>query len=350
MAHNLDYNEKTQQYSFMSVKVPAWHNLGTIVQEYPTSREALAFAGLDFEVEKRPVYIFPEIEQDGINVPDAIKIPNRFATIRTDRNTPLGIVGKDYKVVQNIDAFSFFDEIVGNTKGVLYETAGAIYGGSKIFITAKLPTYIKVGKDDLIEQYIFLTNTHDGSGSIIAAFTPIRICCNNTLNAALRNCSNVVKIKHTANAMDRLKEAHRLMGIVDTVSPLLEGIFNQWSKVRITDIELQELIKKVMAPSKEVLERVRLGDYEQLSTVFKNTCDRVFEYAHTAPSQQLETTRGTLYGAVNAITGFYQNICEYKSDAAKINSIIYGGTAQQRGQVAFNLCEAFIKQSNFIVN
>lgn len=350
MAHQLDYNEQTQRYSFFSVKVPAWHNLGTIVQDYPTSREALAFAGLDFEVEKRPVFTFLQREADDKGVSDAIKIHDRFATIRTDRNTPLGIVGKDYQVVQNVDAFSFFDEIVGNTKGVLYETAGAIFGGAKIFVTAKLPAYMKVGKDDLIEQYIFLTNTHDGSSSIIAAFTPVRVVCCNTLNAALRNCSNVVKIKHTANAMDRLKEAHKLMGIVDTVSPMLEGIFNQWSKVRITDSDMREMIKKAMSPSKEVLEQVRLGDYEQLSTVFKNTCDRVFEYAVCAPSQQLETTKGTLYGGFNAITGYYQNVCDYKTDAAKTNSIIYGGTAQQRGQTAFNLCDAFIKQADFIIN
>lgn len=350
MAHNLDYNEQTQQHAFFSVKEKAWHGLGKIVSDHPTSREALAFAGLDFEVEKRPLYTFPERKPEDKGVLDAIKIPNHFATIRTDRNTALGVVGRDYRIVQNHEAFDFFDAIVGNTDGILYETAGALFGGSKVFITAKLPSYIKVGKDDLIEQYIFLTNTHDGSGSIIAAFTPVRICCNNTLNAALRNCSSVIKIRHTANAKERLNEAHKLMGIVDTVSPLLDGIFNQWSKIRITDSEVQELIKKAMSPSKEVLENVRLGDYEQLSTVFKNTCDMVSEYAFSAPTQQLESTKGTLFGAYNAITGYYQNIYDYKSEAAKMNSIIYGGTAQQRGQTAFKLCQDFMTQSHFIIN
>lgn len=350
MAHNLDFNEQTQQYGFMSVKEKAWHGLGQIVQDYPTSREALEFAGLDFEVVKRPIFAVPEQKPEDMGVLDSIKIPERFATIRTDRNTALGVVGKDYRIVQNREAFNFFDAIVGETDGILYETAGSLFDGSKIFITAKLPTYIKVGKDDLIEQYIFLTNTHDGSGSIIAAFTPVRIVCNNTLNAALRNCSGVIKIRHTANAKDRLNEAHKLMGIIDTMSPMLDGIFNQWSKIRITDNEVQELIKKAMAPSKEVLDNVALGDYEQLSTIFKNTCEKVSEYAFSAPSQQLETTKGTLFGAYNAITGYYQNICNYKSEAAKMNAIIYGGTAQQRGQNAFRLCHDFMNQSDFIIN
>ena len=98
-------------------------------------------------------------------------------------------MGKDYEVVQNMDAFSFFDAIVGGD-GIQYETAGALGKGERIFITAKLPNYIKVGNDDLIEQYLFLTTSHDGGGSITAAFTPVRIVCNNTLNAALRNHSD----------------------------------------------------------------------------------------------------------------------------------------------------------------
>ena len=91
-----------------------------------------------------------------------------------------GVVGKDYHIVQNIDAFAFFDSIVGGKDGILYETAGALGKGEKIFITAKLPDYIHVGKSDLIEQYLFLTTSHDGGGSITAAFTPVRIVCNNS--------------------------------------------------------------------------------------------------------------------------------------------------------------------------
>ncbi|MFR1445981.1 DUF932 domain-containing protein, partial [Acinetobacter baumannii] len=67
-----------------------------------------------------------------------------FYTYRPDTNAILGDrLGKDYEVVQNIDAFSFFDAIVGG-EGIQYETAGALGKGEKIFITAKLPGYIKV--------------------------------------------------------------------------------------------------------------------------------------------------------------------------------------------------------------
>ena len=221
MAHNINFNEQTGKHSFFSTKEKAWHGLGQIVEEYPTSAEALKFAGLDYPVEKRKLFTYDNKnhlanEELEIKIPE-IEVPDFYATIRTDTETVLGVVGKDYEVIQNIDAFSFFDAIVGGD-GIFYETAGALGKGERIFITAKLPDYIKVGNDDLIEQYLFLTTSHDGSGSITAAFTPVRIVCNNTLNAALCKKSNAIKIRHTANAKERLKEAHKLMGITNQLS------------------------------------------------------------------------------------------------------------------------------------
>lgn len=91
-----------------------------------------------------------------------IEVPNFFATIRADTEQVLGVVGNDYEVVQNRYAFSFFDAIVGGGDGILYETAGALGNSERVFITAKLPDYIRVGTKDWIEQYLFLTTKHDG--------------------------------------------------------------------------------------------------------------------------------------------------------------------------------------------
>ena len=336
MAHNINFNEQTGQHSFFSVKEKAWHGLGQIVQDYPTSKEALKFAGLDFEVCKRP-----NIHRldDGKEI-----ISNSsFYTYRPDTDAILGDrLGKDYEVVQNTDALTFFDAIVGGD-GIQYETAGALGKGEKIFITAKLPGYIKVGNDDLMEKYLFLTTSHDGFGSIMAAFTPVRIVCNNTLNAALRNHTNSIKIRHTANVKERLEEAHKVMGISNQLSLQMEGIFNQWAKVRITDKEVQKLIQMAMVPNKEVLQNIQKGKLDELSTCFKNMCDAVYEYNMASPTQQTTATKGTVFGAYNAVTGYFQNVRAYKDDEAKMKSVLYNGTAQLRTQKAFQLCEDFVK-------
>ena len=336
MAHNINFNEQTGKHSFFSVKEKAWHGLGQIVEDYPNSKEALQFAGLDFEVLKRP---------NTHRLDDGTEVISKssFYTYRPDSSAILGDrLGKDYEVVQNADAFSFFDAIVEGD-GIQYETAGALGKGEKVFITAKLPGYIKVGSHDMIEKYLFLTTSHDGFGSIMAAFTPVRIVCNNTLNAALKNCCNSIKIRHTANAKERLEEAHKVMGISNLLSVQLEGIFNQWAKVRITDKEVHKLIQLAMVPNKEVLQNIEKGELDELSTCFKNMCDDVHEYNMTSPSQQYETTKGTVFGAYNAITGYFQNVRNYKDDEAKMTSLLYGGTAQLRTQKAFQLCEDFVK-------
>lgn len=357
MAHNIHFNEQTGKDSFFSVQQKAWHGLGQIVQDYPSSAEAIKYAGLDYDVVKSPLFTQAEgwnSNTDGIvSSPTAIDVPNYFATVRSDNNAVLGVVGNDYEVVQNRDAFSFFDSIVGGGDGILYETAGALGKGERIFITAKLPGYIRVGSDDMIEKYLFLTTSHDGSGSITAAFTPIRIVCANTLHAALHNKSNTVRIRHTAHAKQRLEEAHKVMGIANTRAVQLEEVFNRWAKLSITDREVKKLIQAALVPNKEVLQKLENGMEEDLSSCFVNMCDNAYEYAMSNPTQLLETTKGSLFGAYNAVTGYFQNVRNYKDDEAKLKSLLLGGTAQLRTQAAFNLCADFEKNgdtSNFFLN
>ena len=355
MAHNINYNEQTRRYSFFSVKEKAWHGLGQIVKQYPTSEEAIKHAGLDYEVIKSPLFtngseIITDFNHLEINQ-NTLEVPNYFANIRTDNNTVLGVVGKDYHIVQNREAFNFFDAIVGGDDGILYETAGALGKGERIFITAKLPDYIRVGNgDDVTEKYIFLTTSHDGSGSITAAFTPIRIVCLNTLNASLRNMTNVVRIKHTSGAKQRIENAHKIMGLANTLSIQLENIFNNWTKVRVTDQEVKKLIQLALCPNKETLDLLKKGAHDEISTLFKNTIDDAFNYAMLSDTQQMDTTKGTLYGAYNAVTGYFHNVRNYKNDEAKLQSIVLGGTAQIKSQKAFELCTDFSQFGNEILN
>jgi len=351
MGHNINRNNGKD--SFFSVKEKAWHGLGTIVDQYPTSAEAIQYAGLDYDVIKSPLFTCQRDEAIGDNGEivegGQIAVPNHFATLRTDNQAVLGVVGKEYEIVQNRNAFEFFDAIVGGGDGILYETAGALGKGERIFITAKLPGYIKVGNQDMIEQYLMLTTSHDGLGSIMAAFTPVRVVCQNTLNAALRNHTNSIKIRHTASANERLKQAHTLMGISGNLAGELEGLFNHWSTVRITDKQVKKLIQIAMSPNKETLGNLEAGRLDKLSTNYTNMVDNVYEYALGSPTQQMETTAGTIFGAYNAITGYFQNVRKYNDDDAKFKSIM-DGTAKQRGQIAFDLCCDFSRNGADVLN
>ena len=131
------------------------------------------------------------------------------------------------------------------------------------------------------------------------------------------------------------------MGLANALSGQLEGIFNEWAKVKITDREIRQLIQLALCPNKETLDLLRKGAADEVSAVFRNTVDDAFAYAMISDTQQMPTTKGTLFGAYNAVTGYYQNVRNYKDGEAKLQSIVMGGTAQLKSQKAFELCCAF---------
>jgi phage/plasmid-like protein (TIGR03299 family) len=325
-----------------NIKPKVWQVLGKTITQCKTSSEAIQEAGLDFEVLKRPnIHPLPS----GNNIIS----DNSYFTFRTDTEAILGDkVGKDYEVVQNRDSFSFFDSIVQNYGGVHYESAGSLGYGALTYITAKLPEHIRVGRNDLIDQYLFLTSTHDGTGSITIAFTPVRIWCSNTLNAALNNCNNCIRIRHTASATEKLKSAHQMLGLTNQLSVEMEAIFNRWARVRITDLELKRLIQLAMSPNKETHALLQSGKEKELSSHFNNAVSAVLDYSFTSPTQQESTTKGTLFGFYNSITGYFQNVRNYKDDETKFKSIMTG-TGLQRNQTAFGLCGDFARHGNDIL-
>ena len=149
-----------------------WHGLGTRVMEAPASSEALKLAGLDWKVLQEPVY-----------TENGELIRGYKANVRDTDRKVLGVVTDRYKVVQNQDAFAFTDALLG--QGVRYETAGSLMGGKKVWLLAHMPReYIISG--ERISPYLVFSNTHDGSGAVKVAVTPIRVVCSNTLNLALR--------------------------------------------------------------------------------------------------------------------------------------------------------------------
>ncbi len=158
----------------------------------------------------------------------------------------------------------------------------------------------------------------------------------------MKNHSYCIKIRHTASAQERLTQAHKLLGITNQLAKELEELFNHWSNIRITDNAVKRLVQIAMAPNKEVLKNLQNGRHDESSTAYNNMVSSVMEYALTNPTQQETTTKGILYEAYNAVTGYFQNVRSHRDDENKLKSIL-SGTALQRSQTAFNLCAGFAK-------
>lgn len=335
MSHDLYWNEQTGKHSFYSVREKAWHGLGHIAEGYETMDEVIQHAGLDYTVEKAP---------NTHHIPNgqAIISDRSFFTYRTDTNEVLGDqLRLDYTIVQNLKAFTFLDTIA-RENGISYETAGALGKGQRVFVTAKLPDYLRVGEDDLIEKYLFLTTSHDGSLGITVAYTPIRIVCNNTLTAALADCTNLISIIHSGNVDKQMKEAEKVMALSNRLSPLYEQTFNAWVEIKIDEIVMARMIELSLG-SAQALGYLRAGRENEISSILRNQVTEVMAYSRLNETQQTDTTKGTLFGFYNAITGYFQNIKDYKDPESQVRSIFYHGTAQTKVQRAFQLCEEFAK-------
>ena len=184
----------------MSAKERPWHGIGTVVEEAPTSEDAIKIAKLDWTVNQFPVFA------------NGNEVAGYFANVRSDTNKALGVVRNRYKIVQNTEAFDFVDSIVSNKHiECRYETAGSLFNGRRIFLLVKLPEKELLG--DAVENYLFFTNSHDGSSALTAGITNVRVVCNNTLQMALEGASRIWRCRHTTNIEGKKQQAKEALGM-----------------------------------------------------------------------------------------------------------------------------------------
>jgi phage/plasmid-like protein (TIGR03299 family) len=270
---------------FSAGRVKPWHYAETsevtkLIQEAPTSEEALRLAGLDWDVLQTPVYMESGIE-----------IPNYKANVRSTDNACLGIVTDRYKIVQNTEAFAFTDAIVGETEDgvVKYETAGSLCGGKKIWLLAKMPT--KKVLDDEIDPYMFFSNSHDGSGAIKVGMTPIRIVCNNTLNMALNSAKRQWSTKHVGDMQSKLEEAKWCLQMADKYMQRLDEEADRLANARLYKEQIDEILDELYPIDDNDTDRKKRNVQAEKDN---------FYVAYFMPD--IEKFRDTAWGAVNAMS------------------------------------------------
>lgn len=248
--------------------------------EAPASEEALKIAGLDWKVLQEPIYTMGKEKIEGfkVNVRD------------TDRRV-LGVVSDRYKIVQNQEAFSFTDELLG--EGVRYETAGSLQNGRKVWLLARMPhEYIISG--ERITPYLVFFNSHDGSGAIKAALTPIRVVCQNTLNLALSTAKRSWSMIHTGNIQGKIQEARDTLFLAEKYMDSLGKEFESLRKKKLSDRQVQEYI--------EILLPIEDGSTPQQIRNMKRLREDLKMRYYDAPD--LKDLGNNGYRFVNAVSDF----------------------------------------------
>lgn len=348
MSHELNF--LNGRASMFSVREIPWHGLGTIVSNQLTSKEAIEAAQLNFKVEKGKAYLRYAETDLTPKSGKGIEVPNTFFTYRTDTGDPLSYDGKaltsQYQIIQNSDAFDFLDTIVGSNLA-MYETAGALRKGETVFITCKLPEEVFVSKQDRIDQYFLVMLSHDGTSSVMLKFTPIRVVCNNTLQAALQG-KGIVRIRHSSSYREKLETAKQVLGLASTLRLQLANLADAYANIKVDDREIVKLVCNTFLTKPEMKEVARQNfnyTVDPVSTRKANIIEDVLRYTRFGPGQNLDTAQGTLWGFVNGVTGYFQNSKEYTTAGVtnheKKFDNLFNGVSANTMELAFNTAELF---------
>lgn len=325
----------------------------TNVSDCETAREVIEKAKLDFSVAKCEVVARTPLLGTDLDIDKEMKNPtkdrfiyggsrfskveNAFATYRTDTCEPLGLVKSKYEIVQNRDAFTFFNDAIGVNKA-LWDTAGCFDNGQQIFVSAKLPKTTVVNGKDNIENYLVFRNSHDGSTSVNILFTSIRIICQNCLPGAIKdgkNNNSFISLRHTNSVHGKIDEALEILGFAVKQAERMEVEFNRLALKKMNDNQVMDYIASIHLSAEEY-SRLKLEPnglnmlFARDNTTIKNAdistrkvnmITDTYNYYFNGEGQF--EYRGTAWGAFNAITGYYSNIANL-SGQKRMETMLYG--------------------------
>jgi phage/plasmid-like protein (TIGR03299 family) len=315
--------------SMFSVTEVPWHGLGKILEHNPSVDEAIVQAGLDWDVNLHRLYA----KVEGVELTD---IP-AFATIRSTDRKPLGVVGPTYRVLQNRDAFKWFQPFIDAGEAGL-ETAGSLRGGKRVWVLAKLNRDpMVITGNDTVDKFVLLSNSHDGTLAIRCGFTPVRVVCANTL-AMAHGCesSKILRVRHTQKANLALEQIREIMNKADQAFEATADQYRALVRAGVVEKQLKQYITLVFKP---VIIEGGPMDTEDAKNEAKRLHDRIIPLFEKGRGNDLPGVSGTMWAAYNSITEYLSHE-RGRSDDIRLDSTWFGQAAslnQRALQVAVKM-------------
>lgn len=289
--------------SFVSRRMPAWHNLGEVVQEDMTTSQVMIKANLDNWNVRAVPPILPKSCDTHIDAKFIIRDNPFYDSFEANAALKkgidykqaeynlLGITGNKYEILQNEELFGFGEYLLENGR---WETAGSIQHGTQVFGSIALETEIVIdekGANDTVKTYLLISSSHDGSSSVIAGVTPVRVVCMNTLAVALGNMSSRVKIRHTKSMNDKMLEAKKTLNLTANYLTKFEDTATELFETKVSDKQFWDIVNAVYPRPDE--------SRKTATTRWNNRTDAIvglWDDDKNAPIVH------TAWGALNAIT------------------------------------------------
>ena len=339
MAHELDFTKGRAAIAFRG-EVP-WHGYGVSMRPGMTPDEWRQAAGLDFEVYTRPV--FYGIEKDGKRLP--VAIPDRQALLRDDTDGFLSIVSKDYKIHQPSKIFQFFTDLADHLD-IQLEVCGALDGGRKIWALGRIGDSCTILGQDTINPYVLMATSFDGTLSTTAMYTSVRVVCQNTLGFsgafdAAGDRSDVYKVRHNQEFV--IRDAHGKLGLDEAAWLEYKRNMENLARFQVSPEQALEYFYTVAGQADAIERNEENGEIIAFPEPGRVVKQFINAY-HNGPGANLASAKGTMFGALNAVT-FYQDHLAPAGDRGKrFNSATFGG-GNVRKQHAVNLALAKFEEA-----
>lgn len=285
----------------LNVREATWTNVGTDVEMSTTVQEVLEKAKLDYEVEKRPMYIDSDNGNGGILVPD------KYATYDVTNGKIKGVVGNTYKVLQNRDAFDFVN---GIDDKLSFVKAGETKSGM-IYIIGRLDDVTVLG--DKITPYVIFQNGHNGIYTLKTTICPLRIVCQNQFALSFKSSPNTISIHHSNSMEGRLVEAQNLMKDVAGYMKEFNNTAEELASTKFTG-NAKDIFNAFFTEA-----MTKKDNEKQLAVVADKTTliSNIYNYDDN------QNFRGTMWGLVNAYADYTTHILPMRNtDTSEENKFV----------------------------
>ena len=323
MSHMIDMSNDRENVVY--VGDTPWHRLGTEFRGNEDFDQWRIAAGYDWEAQVKSLS-YKATHALGHEVD--VALPSHRALVRSDTEKVLGVVGKDYKVVQPSRVLEFFRDIAfASDSRYQMETAGCLFDGRRVWALARTSDVITIGGEDVIKPFVLLGTSFDGTTSTFATYTSVRVVCHNTLSMAVGLSASEadIRIPHT-QTFDEVA-VKRALGLIEGAEEAtMEGFAKTadvLSQRPIDDAEMFTYFAEMYGPKREEgqsVQELRVADFTKSQ---KRNIDQLIRLFQGGPGSQLDTARGTAWGLVNAVTHF-EDHSRGKDDMRRLQSSGFG--------------------------
>jgi phage/plasmid-like protein (TIGR03299 family) len=161
---------------------------------------------------------------------------------------------------------------------------------------------IDVKRGDAVKSYVLVAHGHDGSMSIRAGFTSVRVVCQNTLSMAMgQDANKLIKIRHTSGVKDAMEKARESLDMQRCELKKTAESYRELARRGCNEKNLVRYVREVLKPGAADTDAT-VRNQDEITALFES-------------GRGAELSRGTLWGAFNAVTEYGSHMRGRSADA-----------------------------------